>query len=134
MSDERTHEGDVPGAASLLASARDALLREVVPSLDASSRYTALMVANAMAIAARELTLGEAALRREVELLRPLTMESVPPSDPGGADVRELRRIVAAAVRAGRYDDAPHAASLLAALRQIAAGRLAISNPKALRD
>jgi hypothetical protein len=134
VNDERTGDRDVPDAASLLTSAREALLADVLPSLDASSRYSALMIANAMAIAAREFTLAPNAHRREVERLRPLAAETVPPSDPDDADVRELRRIVAAAIRAGRFDDAPHAQSLVTSLVQIVEDRLAISNPRALRE
>jgi tRNA C32,U32 (ribose-2'-O)-methylase TrmJ len=134
VNDERTHDDDVPDAASLLASAREALLADVLPSLDASPRYTALMIANAMAIAAREFTLGAEAQRHEVELLRPLAAETIPPSEPDEADVHDLRRIVAAAIRAGRFDDAPHAQSLMTALTQVAEERLAISNPRALRE
>ncbi len=134
MNDEPTHDRDVPDAASLLTSAREALLADVMPSLDASSRYTALMIANALAIAARDIALGPDALRQEVERLRPLATESVAPSDPDTVDVHVLRRIVAAAIRAGRFDDAPHAQSLVTALTRIAEDRLAISNPRALRE
>jgi hypothetical protein len=134
VNDEPTHDRDVPDAASLLTSAREALLADVMPSLDASSRYTALMIANALAIAARDIALGPDALRQEVERLRPLATESVAPSDPDTVDVHVLRRIVAAAIRAGRFDDAPHAQSLVTALTRIAEDRLAISNPRALRE
>jgi hypothetical protein len=48
--------------------------------------------------------------------------------------VHVLRRIVAAAIRAGRFDDAPHAQSLVTALTRNAEDRLAISNPRALRE
>jgi hypothetical protein len=134
MNDARTHDRDVPDAASLLMSAREALLGEVMPALDASARYTALMIANALAIAAREFALGPEALRQEVERLRPLAAESVAPSDPDSDDVHALRRILAAAIRAGRFDDPPHAQSLVTALTCITEDRLAISNPKALRE
>ena len=45
---------DIPDAAELLDTARDALLAELVPGLSKEARYTALMIANAMAIATRE--------------------------------------------------------------------------------
>ena len=46
---------DRPNGADLLAVARRSLLNEVAPALTGSTRYVALMVANAMGIASREL-------------------------------------------------------------------------------
>jgi hypothetical protein len=40
----------------LLATARDALLQEILPKLSGTDAFTARMIANAMAIAAREAT------------------------------------------------------------------------------
>ena len=125
---------DVADAADLLAIARGALLSRLVPALSDDHRYTALMIANAMAIAARESAQGGAATRREVERLRALTADIVPPDDPDADDVAALRRRVSAAIRDGRFDDAAHADPLLAALLDICVDRVAISNPKALRD
>ncbi|HSU44143.1 MAG TPA: DUF6285 domain-containing protein [Casimicrobiaceae bacterium] len=130
---ESKQRSDVPGAAELLATARETLVDELLPALSGELRYRGLMVANALAIAAREVASGRDATRREIELLRPLAAQAVPPSDPGSDDLHALRRIVAAAIREGRFDDDAHAAALLAALDEIATRRLAISNPKALR-
>ena len=127
------HRGDVPDASELLATARETLLADLLPALPEERRYTARMIANALAIAAREAAAGNDTIRREIERLRPLAAQSVPPSDPDTADVRDLRRIVVAAIRDGRFDDDAHAKPLLAALEAIAADRLAISNPRALR-
>lgn len=124
---------DVPAAAELIATARETLVTGLLPALSGEHRYTGLMVANALAIAAREVARGHETTRREIELLRPLAAQSVPPSDPDSDDVHALRRIVAAAIRAGRFDDEAHAKALLAALDEIVAHRLAISNPRALR-
>jgi hypothetical protein len=124
---------DVPDAAELLATARETLAGELLPALSAELRYRGLMVANAIAIAAREVARGHDTTRREIELLRPLAAQAVPPSDPGSDDVHALRRIVAAAIRDGRFDDEAHAKALLGALDEIAAHRLAISNPRVLR-
>lgn len=124
---------DVPDAGQLIATARETLVTGLLPALSGEHRYTALMVGNALAIAAREVAGGDDRIRREIELLRPLAAQTVPPSDPGGDDVHALRRIVAAAIRAGRFDDDAQAMALLAALDENAAARLAISNPKALR-
>jgi len=125
---------DICDAADLLVTARAALLDELLPALPVERRYVALMIANAMAIAARESALGGEADRDEVERLRGLAMDVAPPSEPDAADVIALRRAVSAAIRDGRFDDTAHAKALMAALVEIAAGRVAISNPKALRE
>ena len=131
----REHDAmhDVPDAAQLLATARETLVHDVLPAVPADRRYTALMIANALAIAAREMRLGPAAIRREIERLRPLAAQQVAPSAPAADDVDALRRIVAAAIRSGRFDDDVHADALTEALLAIAVDRLAISNPKAIR-
>jgi aminoglycoside phosphotransferase (APT) family kinase protein len=128
------HASDVANASDLLTIARDALLSSLLPALAGEDRYTALMVANAVAIAARESALGDAATKREVERLRSLTTDIVPPDDPDANDVAALRRRVTAAIRDGRFDDDAHARALLCALLDICADRVAISNPKALRE
>jgi Domain of unknown function (DUF6285) len=125
---------DICDAAELLGTARQALLGEVLPALSGEQRYTALMVANAMAIAAREAALGDEADMREVERLRGFASDIAPPSEPASADLPALRRAVSAAIRAGRFDDAAHATALVAALAHVAADRVAISNPRALRE
>lgn len=125
---------DVADAGDLLTTARDALLSSLLPALAGEDRYTALMVASAMAIAARESVLGNATNQREVERLRSLTADIVPPDDPDANDVGALRRRVTAAIRDGRFDDDAHAKALLCALLDICADRVAISNPNALRE
>ncbi|MCJ2139134.1 DUF6285 domain-containing protein [Methylobacterium sp. E-066] len=58
---------DEPSGAALLDAARRALTEEVVPGLTGRPRYVALMVANAIGIAAREIAqadrLGETSAR-----------------------------------------------------------------------
>jgi uncharacterized protein DUF6285 len=124
---------DVPDGAELLTTARRALVDQLLPAIAHEHRYAALMIANAMAIGARELRQGAHAIRREIERLRPFTTQTMPPSDPVDADVHALRRGVAAAIREGRFDDEAHASALHAALLGIAVDRLAISNPKVIR-
>ena len=50
---------DEPTGAALLDAARRALTEEVVPGLTGRPRYVALMVANAIGIAAREIAQAE---------------------------------------------------------------------------
>jgi hypothetical protein len=125
---------DRPDARNLLETARSIFLAEILPALPAASRYTALMIANAMAIAQREIAAGEAPLRAECERLSALLAESA--GTPGGADLREMlagynRRLIGE-IRAGRFDGEARAA-LLAHLRRTTEDKLAVSNPKLLK-
>jgi hypothetical protein len=102
---EKVRAADRPRGAELLAVARRALLEELVPALPEDRRYQALMVANALAIAGREL------------------------AQPDREDPAALEAL-AAAIRAGRHDgDAVIHARLLA----WATARTAVTNPKALK-
>jgi len=123
-----------PEAADLLVIARDALTRQILPKLPESERYTALMIANAMAIARREIEADDAPLRAELSRLRELY-----PDAPRDVPVSELRatvercnRRLARDIRAGRHDSEP--AALLEHLRRTTKEKLAISNPKAVGD
>ena len=130
---------DISDAADLLAIARETVLDELVPELPKAQRYAARMVANAMAIAAREHRLRPGAERNEAETLRRL-MQDVNPSPRVfvGVDATDalpaLRRGVRDAIRAGAFDAPQREAALAAALLQIATAQVAIANPKALRD
>ena len=97
-------ERDLPDALALVAEARHTLLEHVLPALSGDARIKALMVANALGIAAREL---------EAPAPPPLTHD------------------LAGAIRAGAHDaDAALYATLVAAAR----ARVAVSRPSALRD
>ena len=65
-----------PNCQELLAIARETFTAEVLPALPEKLRYTGLMIANALAIARRELDAGEAPLRVEYERLCALLCES----------------------------------------------------------
>ncbi len=73
---------DEPSGAALLDAARRALTDEVIPGLTGRPRYVALMVANAIGIAAREIT--------EAEALR-ASAESVLDGEPAQALVQAIR-------------------------------------------
>jgi hypothetical protein len=124
---------DIPDATELLAIARSTLLDKLLPRVPEELRYDALMIANAMAIAAREHTAGDAAVQAEVLRLAALLTEQREPR--AGAELIstriELNRRLAAQIRAGRFDDR-HRAALLDHLAQTAADELAVSNPRAL--
>jgi hypothetical protein len=130
---------DISDAADLLAIARETLLDELVAALPKERRYAALMVANAMAIAAREHRLGPGAERNQAETLRRLMEDAGPsPTRCVGVDAADalpaLRAAVRDAIRTGAFDAPQRERALAAALLQIATDQVAIANPKALRD
>ncbi len=124
---------DIPDAVELLAIARSTLLDKVLAQLPADLRYDALMIANAMAIAAREQSAGDRAAQEELARLTALLAERSLPL--AGKELQAtcagLKRRLAVAIRGGRFDDRDRAA-LLDHLAQTAADELAVSNPRAL--
>lgn len=91
---------DEPSGAALLDVAQKALTKEIAPTLDGDLRYTALMVASAMRIVAREIELGARCARaREGALGRVAREESE-------GDVTEdlVTRLLVQAIRAGGFD------------------------------
>jgi uncharacterized protein DUF6285 len=125
---------DLPHAAELLKAARAALAAEILPALPEALRYTGLMVANAIAIAQRELAAGDAAGRAECDRLNGLLPGCPAPvaAEELSAALARYNRRLAADIRAGRFDGAQRAA-LLEHLRLTTAEKLAVSNPKALQ-
>jgi hypothetical protein len=131
---------NISDATDLMATARDALLSELLPALPKDRHYAAMMVANALAIASREHQSGREAVHGETERLvallagldldldaqRPCAVLRLP-------EVSLLRRAASVAIREGRFDGARDQAALRAHIRQTSADWLAISNPKALR-
>ena len=115
---------DTPDAADLLNTARRVLTEDLLPDLPREKRYAALMVAAAMATAAREAEAGDAPLIAEREALAALYEDDAP--------LEELNRRFAADLREGRFDDDPEAA--LDVLRRSVLHRLAECNPGYLED
>lgn len=123
---------DISDAADLMTTAREALLRELLPVLPGEYRYSALMIANGMAIAAREHRLGTDAARSEAARLRNrLTDIGLPV--PASNDLAALRKAIGSEIRAGRFDEPARAVALMSDLAHTAEAWVAISNPKALR-
>ncbi len=124
---------DRPDARDLLEIARHAFTAEILPAVPEPLRYTALMIANAMAIAQRELAAGDAPLREEYRRLAGLLPQN--PAAPGGGALRDAvesyNRRLANEIRAGRFDGEKRAA-VLEHLRRTTEEKLAVSNPKAL--
>jgi hypothetical protein len=124
---------DRPTGAELLAEARRTLLEILLPLLPAERRYDGLMVANAMAIAARELA-GAESLRRAVDALASLVV-AAPIDDAPAERLRRLEGQLARDIRAGGYD-APGSRRDAARryLREVTIARLRLSNPKVLGE
>jgi hypothetical protein len=104
-----------PAGAALLATARETLLAELLPALPPERQLAARMVANAMAIAARE---AEQAPWEADALAR------MPDGSPAA---------FAAAIRAGRHDPGtPGHAAARAWLIEVTRRRCEVSTPRAL--
>ena len=63
---------DISDAVDLMTTAREVLLRDLLPTLPKNRRYAGLMIANDMAIGLREQTSGMTAARGEITRLRKL--------------------------------------------------------------
>ena len=95
---------DDPSGADLIEAARKALADEVLPGLTGRPRYVALMVANALGIAAREM--GDA------HALAVARADLVVADDPAG---------LVRAIREGRRDAAPELHAALTVHADVAA-------------
>ncbi|TFY87399.1 hypothetical protein DYL59_18765 [Pseudomonas kairouanensis] len=119
------------GARDLLDTARGVLLTELLPELDKGLHYEGRMIARAMSIAAREIDIGA-----DVEAIEARALASVM-SNHGLLELTPMhaRNLLAGFIRNGVYDPVDSTREqLLAALLRITQARLAISNPKAIRD
>lgn len=121
-----------PEGAGLLWQARETLLRELLASLPEERKYEGLMVAAAMAIAARELEHGDARRRHAHALLAELQSDlATTPADTKalGNTLDQGARRLAADIRAGRHDGDARVHSIL---YRLILDRLAENNPKLL--
>ena len=98
---------DRPDAEALIAECRRVLQEELAPSLQGEARFKALMIANALGMAGREL--------------------AAPPAETDGEAAAHL-------VTALRGGEGHGSAETYAALKRDVEARVAISNPKALKD
>lgn len=125
---------NAPEGAELLRVAQKVLRERLLPGISGEQRYEALMVANAMAIAARELEAGESDLREELRILTELYGETtVSQSGSSTKDkVVSLNKRLARDIRNGVMDGAC-AQGVRALLKAQVTARLRISNPKYLK-
>ncbi len=114
---------DRPGGAELLAEARRLLREELAPTLAGGQRFQALMIANALGMAERELRAGDAPLREQQAALAALLGRD--------GSLPTLTAAFAAALRDGRLAGDPGAYELLLTETR---SRVAESNPRALAE
>lgn len=117
--------------ADLLRIAGEAFQDELLPRLPDVARYTGLLVAAAVAVAAREASLGPAQLAAERGRLCRLYSETPDPAEDAAETVRRLNRRLAADIRAGVFDTpGPRRDAAYDAVRAAAAAGVAVSNPR----
>lgn len=115
-----------PTAANLLETARAVLRDAILPRLPSDGRYDALMVANAMAIVARQIAAGDRPLNEARARLAALY------GSPDGT-LADMERRLARDVRVGVFDAATERrAAVFAHLWATACAAAAESNPRAL--
>ena len=125
---------DKPDGAALLEEARRTLIETLLPELPPERRYDGLMVANAMAIAAREAGRGDDSVREDVKLLAALFPASAAASSENlRTRLLQLEARLAREIRTGLCDaPGPRRDAVRDYLRGSATTRVRLSNPKAL--
>ncbi len=121
---------DRPRCDALLAIARAALIKDVLPQIAADQRMSALMVARALEIVGREIVAGDAAERGFGEGLAEFYDQEAP-RDAAALDA--LARRLAGDLRVGAFERAPERQQAAYALLLVEAlARVALSNPRYL--
>ena len=127
---------DRPTAAELIDAVRHYLEAELLPTLtDSRQRFQALVAANVLAIAGRELAGEEAQLREEWELLAGLLGAGGPPPEGLTAlrqEVRQANARLCERIRAGDFDGPPSFRAASTAVRQLVVRKLEVANPRYL--
>jgi hypothetical protein len=129
-----------PNGAALLQAASALLREDLLAALPDHKRHGALMIANAMSIAMRQLDAGDAPERAELQALRELLGSGDEAGTGMCADTTmrtmlvSLNRQLACRIRAGDADPGlPLRAAALAHLRAAGRQRLLESSPKTLK-
>ena len=122
---------DKPDARALLEAVGSFLTEEIAPVVDARVRFRALVAANVVRIALRELELGPRLLEQECARLRELLGEPTPAQSPATESLaRELNAKLCARIESGQADGGEFRARVLDYLRVAVGAKLAIDNPK----
>ena len=125
-----------PTGDELLETARAVLRDELIPALPADKRHAALMIANALSIAARQARNGDGPEHRELAdlerlLSEPFCSKADDPASMRSALVTANRRL-AQWIRSGRADAGPLREDVRAHLADVVGHKVAESNPKYL--
>ncbi|MCG5241835.1 DUF6285 domain-containing protein [Azospirillum doebereinerae] len=115
---------DEPDARDLVAIALRSFRETILPLVPAEQRFTALMIANALATAERELAAGTSAEPALAAAVGGLLGET--------GDLSTLAPRLCAAIGEGRFDDDEPQAALRRVLFDLTRARMAVSNPKLL--
>jgi hypothetical protein len=110
--------GDRPDARELVDAVAAWLANELAPSLQGGPRFQAMVAAQGLAIAARELALADEHATLDAAAFAPV----LPDTDP-----EDLRRALADAIAAGDHDD--DLPAVAAVLREHVRRKLAIARP-----
>lgn len=111
---------DRPTAAELLAAVREHLIENLAPTLEGQPAFHLRVATNALAIVERTMAEGAEMDRAERARLQDLL--------GAGGDLLDLNRQLSERIKAGELDDRRDA--LLAHLRQTAADKLRLANPR----
>ncbi|MBH3429970.1 DUF6285 domain-containing protein [Pseudomonas alkylphenolica] len=115
----------------LLACARELLLSQLLPALPPPLHYEARMIANALAIAGRELDQSPACHDAEWQALNAVSALLGQPPLP----LEQAKAVLSEHIRLGAFDaDGDARRCLLDALRRSNREQLNINNPKVLAD
>lgn len=127
---------DRPTGEELLETARKVLREELLPALPADKRHAALMIANALSIAARQLKNGDGGERAELAALERLLSEPFALRADDGPALRDAlgaaNRRLSQSIRAGRADAGPLRDEVRRHLADVVRAKVAESNPKYL--
>jgi hypothetical protein len=121
-----------PSAADLLAVVAEVLTDEIVPQLSGPAQHHARVAASIVGIVERELRLRDESAEREARSLRDLLTDvglEHADLEAGQSALGELRRRLAAALRAGLADDPSTETAVWAALVAAVRDDLAIVKP-----
>jgi hypothetical protein len=116
---------DEPDAHGLVAIALQTFRDDILPVVPAAQRFEALMIANALSIAERELA-------ADVEVAEPALAASVGGLIGESGDLETVAPRLCEAIDGGAFDSAERQAELRNVLWELTEARLAISNPRLL--
>jgi len=125
---------EAPSGSDLLTFARNLLREKLFEQLPAECKYDAMMIENAMAIAARQIEGGEEHDRHDLKGLAKLYNVAVQ-DEHHRRQLLELNRRLAEQIRRGELDaPGPRRAAALEHLLTVARNSVLESNPKYLEE